>query len=304
MGSCFAEHIGGKLAERKFNTLLNPSGIIYNPVSLGQSLQWMLEGHAFSGSDVFEHEGQWNSYYHHSRLSALSREALLENINLGMRTAGEFLRTKATRLILTLGTAMVYKHRERGEVVANCHKLPARLFDRRRLNLDEVVSPLAACFRSMTDQLPGLEVILTVSPVRHLKEGMVENQRSKSTLLLAVARLEEEFPGRIHYFPAYELLLDDLRDYRFYAEDLVHPSLQAIDYIWDFFSKTYFPEETRQLNKEVEDILSAARHRPFQPKLPAHHAFQEKQLQKIMDLESRFPFLDFHQEKLSLQSRG
>ena len=296
MGSCFAEHIGARLAERKFSTLTNPSGIIYNPVSLAQTLQWIAEGRVFSEADVFEHEGQWNSFYHHSRLSALSREALLEGINRQMEAAGAFFRKRTTRILLTLGTAMVYEHKERGEVVANCHKLPSSAFTRRRLSVEEVTGPLSGFFRMLENNRPDTEVILTLSPVRHLREGMVENQRSKAVLALAVAGLEEAF-ARVHYFPAYELLLDDLRDYRFYAEDLVHPNAQAIDYIWDFFSRTYFPKETQQVVREVEEILSAARHRPFQPDSPAHQAFREKQLQKIGELEKRYPFLDFGEER-------
>lgn len=296
MGSCFAEHIGSRLEERKFETLINPSGILYNPVSLAQTLGWVAEGHLFSEQDVFEGPVQWNSYYHHSRLSAGTREALLEQMNGAMQTAGLFFREKATRLLLTLGTALVYEHVERREVVANCHKLPAKNFNRQRLTVEQVAEILGAVFQTLHRYRPGLEIILTVSPVRHLREGMAENQRSKATLVLAAARLEEMYP-QVHYFPAYELLLDDLRDYRFYADDMVHPSGQAVSYIWDFFSQTYFPEETRQIVEEVEGVLRAASHRPFQPDSDAHRAFQAAQLKKIAELEQRYSFLDFEREK-------
>ncbi|MCB9283643.1 MAG: GSCFA domain-containing protein [Lewinellaceae bacterium] len=296
MGSCFAEHIGIKLEDRKFSTLVNPSGIIYNPVSLAQTLKWTATGHRFPDEDVFEGGGQWHSYYHHSRLSALSREALLENINGAMERAGFFFREKTTRLLLTLGTALVYEHVERGEVVANCHKLPAKTFTRRRLTVEEAVDALSAAFQTMFRYRSGMEIILTVSPVRHLREGMVENQRSKATLVLAAARLAELFPN-VHYFPAYELLLDDLRDYRFYAEDMVHPSTQALGYIWDFFSQTYFSEETQKVIQEVEAIIRAAAHRPFQPGSEAHRAFQSAQLGRIAELERRYSFLDLGREK-------
>jgi hypothetical protein len=296
MGSCFAENMGEQLAMRKFTTLVNPSGILYNPVSLAQTLRWMAEGKHFTGSDAVERDGVWNSFFHHSRFSALSREALLENVNAAMAAASFFLREKATRLILTLGTALVYEHRERGEVVANCHKLPARTFDRRRLTVETVISELEGAFQALRKARPGLEIILTVSPVRHLREGLVDNQRSKSVLVLAAAELSASLPF-VHYFPAYELLLDDLRDYRFYADDLVHPNGQALSYVWDFFSNTYFSKETRELVKEIDAVLRAAAHRPFQPEAPAHRAFQQQQLTRIADLERRYPFLDWEREK-------
>lgn len=295
MGSCFAAHIGTRLSERKFRTLTNPSGILYNPVSLGQTLGWIAEGHRFSESDIFERDGQWNSFYHHSRLSALGREELLANVNEAMDAAHAFFRD-TTRALLTLGTAMVYEHRERGEVVANCHKLPAQAFHRRRLGVEEVVEALAGVFEKVKETKPALEVILTVSPVRHLREGMVENQRSKATLVLAAAHLADRLPY-VHYFPAYELLLDDLRDYRFYGDDLVHPSPQAVEYIWEFFSRTYFPEATQRLIREVEEVLRAAQHRPFRPDSAAHQAFLRNQLDRIRTLQQAWPFLDFEEEK-------
>ncbi|MBK8491249.1 MAG: GSCFA domain-containing protein [Saprospirales bacterium] len=301
MGSCFAEHIGAKLVARKFKTLVNPSGILYNPLSLTQTLGWIAEGHRFEDADVFEWQGQWNSYYHHSRFSALDRDVLLEGINQAIGAAGIFFREKTTRLLLTLGTAQVYEHLERGEVVANCHKLPGKTFARRRLSVDEVFDALGTCFQLLEQLKPGLEIVLTVSPVRHLREGMVENQRSKATLVLAAARLAEAF-SHVHYFPAYELQLDDLRDYRFFAEDMVHPSAQAVEYIWDFFSQTYFSEKTRQVIKEVEAILRAAQHRPFQPNSAAHRAFRTVQLNKITALAQQYPFLDLEEERKAFLS--
>lgn len=295
MGSCFAEHIGARLQERKFQTLLNPTGIVYNPVSLAATLEWMASGRRFGESDVFEWNGQWNSYHHHSRFSALSREALLEGINTAMSEASAFFE-KTSRLLLTPGTALVYEHREMGGVVANCHKLPASAFTRRRLSVEEVTACLAPVLSLWKERLPALEVIISVSPVRHLREGMIENQRSKATLVLAAAQLAESLPF-VHYFPAYELLLDDLRDYRFYAEDLAHPSAQAVEYIWEFFSRHYFSENTRRLLGEIEDVLRAARHRPFQPDSAAHQAFQQKQLERIAALEKALPLSDWKEEK-------
>jgi hypothetical protein len=295
MGSCFAEHMGARLRERKFQTLLNPAGIVYNPVSLAQTLAWMASGHRFSDADAFEWNGQWNSFYHHSRYSALTREALLGAINLAMAEASLFFE-KTSRLLLTLGSAMVYEHRDLGGVVANCHKLPAAAFTRRRLGVEEVTACLAPALSLWKERLPALEVIISVSPVRHLREGMIDNQRSKAALVLAAAQLADQLPF-VHYFPAYELLLDDLRDYRFYAEDLVHPSAQAVEYIWEFFSRHYFSENTQSLLGEIEEVLRAARHRPFQPDSAAHLAFRQKQLQRIKALEKALPLSDWRGEK-------
>ena len=296
MGSCFAEHIGARLGARKFRTLVNPAGIIYNPVSLAQSLGWMAEGRKFGEEDVFEWQGQWNSYYHHSRFSALSRDAILEGINQGMDVAGQFFREHTDRLLLSLGTGLVYEHVAREEIVANCHKLPASTFSRRRLSVSEVVDALGACFQLLLRHRPDLKIILTVSPVRHLREGMVENQRSKATLVLAAAQLAETFSA-VHYFPAYELLLDDLRDYRFYADDLVHPGTQGVEYIWRFFTQTYFSEETKGIVQEVEALLRAADHRPFQSDSESHRTFLASQLEKARALEKKYPFLDLGAEK-------
>ncbi|MFZ2900195.1 MAG: GSCFA domain-containing protein [Saprospiraceae bacterium] len=295
MGSCFAEHMGARLQERKFQTLLNPAGIVYNPVSLAATLEWMASGRRFSDADVFEWNGQWNSFHHHSRYSALSREALLNAINAAMAEASLFFE-KTSRLLLTLGTALVYEHREMGGVVANCHKLPAAAFTRRRLSVEEVTVCLAPVLSLWKERLPALEVIISVSPVRHLREGMIDNQRSKATLVLAAAQLSDQLPF-VHYFPAYELLLDDLRDYRFYAEDLLHPSAQAVEYIWEFFSRHYFSDPTRRLIAEIEDVLRAARHRPFQPDSAAHQAFRQKQLDRIAALEKALPLSDWREEK-------
>jgi hypothetical protein len=204
------------------------------------------------------------------------------------------------RLIITLGTAYVYEYKASGEIVANCHKIPAKEFEKRLLRKEMIVQALHTALLTLLEHRPQCRIILTVSPVRHLRDGMIENQRSKATLLLAAGEIAENLP-QVEYFPSYELLMDDLRDYRFYTDDLVHPNSMAVEYIWRFFSDTYFKKETRNLIEEVEKIRTAAAHRPFDPKSPQHASFVKKQLDRISQLEKAHPGIRFDEEKKRLK---
>jgi hypothetical protein len=298
MGSCFAEHMALKLQERKFPVLLNPFGIIYNPLSLAGNLIRLLQKNKFSGKEMVEDQGRWHSLAHHGSFSGRKRDGVVRKVNTAFRKGQEFLE-KTDVLILTLGTAFVYEYLPTGEIVANCHKIPAKKFEKRLLRKEMVVQALHTAIISLLERQPDCKIILTVSPVRHLRDGMVENQQSKATLLLSVGELADSLP-QIDYFPSYELLMDDLRDYRFYGDDLVHPSPMAIDYIWDFFAETYFRKNTREMIRKVEKVRAAALHRPFDPKSPQHRSFTEKQLDKISQLEKKYSFLDFKEEKKKL----
>ncbi len=295
MGSCFAEHIGGLLARSKFPILLNPFGILYDPISLGRSLQRVLSGAPYVAGDLFQHEGLWHSFGHHGRFSHPEREEALAGINRSLAEAVAFL-PAVRRLLLTLGTARVFVARASGSVVANCHKLPVRQFERRRLSVGEVVEALEPPLREWHARQAGLAVILTLSPVRHLRDGMIENQRSKATLLLAIDELERRLPF-VHYFPASELMLDDLRDYRFYGTDLVHPNELAIEYIWQHFQSTYFSSDTREILRRVNQLVTASGHRPFHPETENHQRFLQKQLAGIDALEKAYPFIDLSSER-------
>lgn len=276
IGSCFTENIGKRLSERKFNILINPFGIVYNPVSMASCLERLLSpAPLFQEHELFQYAGLWHSREHHGRFSRPDRAETLAGINEACEAAAQQLKS-CNRLLLTLGTADVFYLKEPGRVVANNHKMPAAHFQERRVSFQEI----ADTFRPLLERLfhlnPELQVIFSVSPVRHTRNGLIHNQLSKSSLLLACDALCAEFP-QVHYFPAYELLLDDLRDYRFYASDMLHPSEVAVDYIWNYFSDMYFTEETRKLNLAVEKILAALNHRPFNPDSEEYREFIAKQ---------------------------
>ncbi len=295
VGSCFAEHIGGRLRKLKFPALVNPFGIVYNPVSVGQVFEKLLSGEPFREEDLFENLGLWHSFAHHGRFSYPEKTEALEGVNRSLAEAGAFL-AKANRLIVTLGTSNVFVFKKNGEIVANCHKVPGHEFERRRLTIAEIVQALAPVFEKLWEQTPSLEIIATVSPVRHLRDGLIENQRSKATLLLALEEICRRLPF-VHYFPAYEILLDDLRDYRFYEADMAHPNPVAVDYVWQYFEEAFFDEKTRTLCRRIERIAAAAAHRPFHPQSVEYQNFIKKTMEEMERLEREFPGLDFGEEQ-------
>ena len=280
MGSCFAEHIGGRLEQMKFRTVVNPYGVLYNPLSIAEALTRLIEQRPFTEEELHEFpDGGWNTWLHHSRYSHPDKQEALLAINTNMKKAWCQL-TEANTLIITLGTAWVYKLADTAMVVGNCHKVPERSFTRQRLQVREIVEALDAVIHRISKINPKLRVLFTVSPVRHLKDGLHGNQLSKSTLLLATDELCKLHPERCHYFPAYEIVMDELRDYRFYAEDMHHPSAQAIDYIWLRLAQCAFSTQTMQYLKEYEPIRKGLLHRPLQA-----NAEQEKA--RRADLECR-----------------
>ncbi len=294
IGSCFAEQMGGRLERLKFPTLVNPFGIVFNPISIGKSLGRLLSGEPFGEADLLENQGLWHSFEHHGSFSSPDKSLALHAINQSFSRAKSFL-GNTNRLVVTLGTAHVFSLKKTGEVVANCHKVPAAEFERKRLTVDEVAQVLLPVFEKLRQVLPALQIIATVSPVRHLRDGLLENQRSKATLLLALDEIGRQLPF-VHYFPAYEILLDDLRDYRFYADDMAHPSSQATDYIWRYFENAFFDEKTSALCGRIERVMTALAHRPFHPQEFEHQNFVNRQTSIIAELSVVFPYLDFEQE--------
>ncbi len=294
VGSCFAEQMGGRLERLKFPILVNPFGIVFNPVSIAGSLERLLSGEPYQAADLFENQGLWHSFDHHGRFSNPDKLVALGGINHSFSTAKAFLKN-TNRMVVTLGTAQVFVLKKTGETVANCHKMPAGNFDHRRLGVAEVVGSLAPVFEKLKRELPALEIIATVSPVRHLRDGLMENQRSKATLLLALDEICQRLPF-VHYFPAYEILLDDLRDYRFYDADLAHPNQLATDYIWQYFEGAFFDEKTQLLCARIERVLTALAHRPFHPQSAEHQDFIKKQTEAVRQVAAEFPFLDFEHE--------
>lgn len=295
LGSCFAENIGKKLEENKFKTDLNPFGTLYNPSSIAEAIRMLLHPERFTGDDLFRHEGVYHSFSHHSRFSSPSETECLENINGRLFSSAEIIR-KARRMIITLGTAWVYRLRSTGKIVSNCHKLPEKMFDRRMLSVDEITAEWKSLLLSLWEQNPELKILFTVSPIRHWKDGAHGNQLSKATLLLAVEQLQKDFPEQTAYFPAYEIMMDELRDYRFYADDMLHPSLQAVEYIWERFTETMLSRETQAILKEWKDIQKAINHKPFQPESEAYKHFISQTLLKMERLNEKFPYFDMTNE--------
>jgi len=296
IGSCFVENIGGLLEKYKFPCLLNPFGILYNPISIQRSIEVLLSNYIFTQKDLVENQGIWYSFVHHGSFSHPQPASVLNQINQSLAQARTHLQTTKV-LLITLGTASVFVHKTTGKVVANCHKFPANHFEKKQLTVEQIQTALNACLVKIKKNYPQISIILTVSPVRHIRDGLIESQRSKAKLLLAAAQLEQELQF-VHYFPAYELVMDDLRDYRFYESDLIHPNQQAIAYIWEAFEKTYCSDESLQLLRTITKILQASQHRPFHSSTPAHQAFIAQQLQKIAQIEQQYPFLDFKKERL------
>jgi hypothetical protein len=287
------------LAERKFPVLINPFGVVYNPVSVAMVLNRIITGNAYHEKDLLLHNNLWLSLHHHTSFSRVDKADCLTNINRQLENAHTHW-SKAQRLIITFGTARIYQLNKTGEPVANCHKIPAKEFTRRMLSVDEIVEEWSNLLNSCFASKPNLKVLFTVSPVRHWKDGAHGNQLSKSTLLLAIAQLVDRFPENVFYFPSYEIMMDDLRDYRFYADDMLHPSPMAIEYIWEKFRGAFISPEDDKIIKEIESIVQACRHRPFNANTKEYKLFVEKTRQKIADMEARIPGVSFEEELLSL----
>ncbi len=297
IGSCFTENIGQKLSDLKFNTDLNPFGILYNPESIANSLKMLLEKRIFNENELFQDQGLWNSFAHHSRFSDVNKDLALDKINSRIASSGEFLES-ADFLVITFGTSWVFELKKTGQIVSNCHKIPSSEFKRFRLGLKEITEVYRLLLIEIWRFNPELKIIFTVSPIRHWKDGAVENQLSKATLLLATDQLISDFGGQsCQYFPSYEIMMDELRDYRFYAEDMLHLSPVAVDYIFERFSQVAIANESLMVSKEVAKIVKAMSHRPFNPNSNEYKIFLRSNLNEIEKLESRFNFLNFSAEK-------
>lgn len=302
LGSCFVENIGKRLQENKFPVDLNPFGIIYNPASVATSLMHLLNPEPFTPEDLFEREGLYHSFIHHSRFSGTDGEEVLTDINRRLHHSSSFL-ADASCLVITFGTAWVYHLKSTGQIVSNCHKLPDKFFHRTCLTKEEIVEQWQTLLQELWNRNSSLRILFTVSPVRHWKDGAHGNQLSKAILLLAIDELCRLFPDRLFYFPSYEILLDELRDYRFYATDMLHPSEPAIEYIWQRFAEFCFTTETQHLLKEWEVIRKALFHKPVCPDSDAYHTFITQTLLKIEQLQEKFPYFYVAQEKEILLSK-
>ena len=306
VGSCFTEHIGNALEELKFSVLQNPNGILFGPDAVCKSLISYTINKKYLEADLFQLNEVWHSWDHHSRFSNMNRAEAVRVINESQQLAHEFLR-QADWLIITLGSSFSYRltdlaedskappGEEFGEVVANCHRAPANWFTKKMLEIEEIKNLLEDCLKKLKQFNPKIKFIFTVSPVRHIRDGVVENNRSKARLIEAVHFICSKFESAF-YFPAYELVIDVLRDYRFYDIDLVHPNYPATEFVLEKFTESCIDDDSQQLMKEIRQIVIARKHRPFQPETKAHQQFLNTHFEKTKELQQKYPFLDLKEE--------
>lgn len=305
-GSCFTEHIGNALKDAKFSIIQNPHGILFDPISVCRSLISYTIDKQYNEDDLFQLNEVWNSWQHHSRYSHIDREKALQQINASQAQAHEFLK-KAEWIVITFGSSFSYRLTDLplvgsassgdtwNNAVANCHRAPAQWFHKHLLGTGEIIEALDLCMHHLLQFNPGLKIIFTISPVRHLRDGVVENNRSKARLIESVHHMVGKF-DRLFYFPAYELVIDVLRDYRFYDIDLAHPNYMATDFVLQKFVDSCLDEEARLLVDEMKKINLARRHKPFQPATEAHRQFLRSSAAKAAALKIKFPFLDLADE--------
>lgn len=286
MGSCFSDEIGSRMSSSKFNVISNPFGTVYNPHSIFKLLSGKIEH-----ENTIESEGIHYHWDAHGKISSLTQAGLKKITKQRLYESYEFVQ-KSKWLIITFGTAWVYRYRKTGEIVANCHKVPNNEFYKELLSIEEIAAAFRNFKMEITSTNPYINIVLTVSPVRHIRDGLVENNRSKARLLESVHDMVDRFEN-VDYFPSYEIMYDELRDYRFYNADLVHPNTQAINYIWKKFGESYFEEDTISLIKRWDKLKTALNHQPFQPLSKSHQNFLKSTLTELESLNKR---MDLTQE--------
>ncbi len=291
LGSCFASNITNKLSYYQFKNSANPLGILFHPLAIEKLVSKAINKDTYVLEDIFTLNEQWHCFDAHSSLSSVNQQELLDTLNNALQTTFQQL-SNASHISITLGTAWVYRHIASDTMVANCHKVPNKQFLKELLSVDEIANSLQAIVSLIKDANPKAVIIFTVSPVRHLKDGFIENTRSKAHLISAVHQIVEP-RNQTFYFPSYELLIDELRDYRFYTEDMVHPSLQAINYVWEQFVNTWMSNNTIETMKTVDAIQKGIAHRPFNPNGKKHKEFLLKLNEKIEDISNQFPHMSF-----------
>lgn len=300
-GSCFAENIGRQLRDNKFSVSINPFGVLYNPASIAQAIDVLQQDRAFAEKDIFQNQGIFRTYFHHSIFSSSDKDYFLQTINQKREEASSDLK-KADLLLITFGTAYVFSLKETSQVVANCHKQPMNIFNRDKLSIEEIVLSWSKLIEVSLSINPDLKILFTVSPIRHWKDGAHNNQLSKATLLLAIEELVHKY-SNLYYFPSYEIVLDELRDYRFYAEDMVHPNDVAIRYIWDVFTDTYLEEGAKKLCHQWQNIARAIAHRPFNEDTQEHKQFLNQTLLKLKSIRNNYPYFDCEKELILLENK-
>jgi GSCFA family len=298
IGSCFSENMGKKFAQYKFPININPFGQQYNPQSIASAMERLLKPIPYTENDLTHHDELYHSFDHHGSFSGPAITGTLNNINDNLQRAANDLQ-QATAMFITFGTAHFFRLKQSGRVVSNCHKLSASFFERDLLNPAGIVAAFENALAKILQINPGIKLIFTVSPVRYFAFGHYENSVSKAHLFTAIYELQKRLP-QIYYFPAYELVMDDLRDYRFFADDMLHPSYAATDYVWENLCRALLDKKTTYLLKEIDEILLAAKHRPRNPHSDAHRAFVQKTIDKI-DLLMQIHGIGFEEEKNNLK---
>ncbi len=292
LGSCFAESMGGKFQYFKFQNTTNPLGIIFNPVSLAKMVERCVQKNYFTEDDIFYHNEIWHCFEVHSELSNPDKDVFLNSLNEIIDLTHTQL-NDSTHIIITLGTSWVYRNIETNQIVANCHKVPQKLFSKELLSPEIIAQSIESILFTISVLNPNCKCIFTVSPVRHLKDGFSENTLSKAHLIAALHKTITHHPLPITYFPSYEIMMDELRDYRFYAEDLLHPNPTAIDYIWIQFQENYISESVFGLMNEICEVQRALQHRPFNPNTESHLKFLADLKTKMTTLKKKLPFVSF-----------
>lgn len=294
IGSCFAENVGEYFERYKFRCMVNPFGVLYNTASIKNSIEFALQKKIFTKEDLIYDQSEWHSFNHHSDFSHHNHEIILEKINSISTQALHFIK-KADWIIISLGTSFVYRHLEKNFIVSNCHKISPNRFRKEFLSISENSENLAEIIELIKVTNPKAKFILTVSPVRHWKDGAHENQLSKSSLHLSVNDVIQKFIG-VYYFPSYEIVMDELRDYRFYKKDLLHPSEEAIDYIWKRFSESCFSKDCQFLLNQIQKVLDAFDHNIRNTKSQASKVFAAKNLDLVKEIQSKQSYIDFEKE--------
>jgi len=307
IGSCFTEHIGKALKNLKFNVLQNPNGILFDPASVSSSIISYINNDQSEDDDLFQLGEIWNHWHYHSRFSGTDKNEVLNNINASLNEAHNYLKG-ANWLVITLGSAFSYQLTSEAidekkfnglfqdkNHVANCHRAPAQWFQKYLMHVDEIIANLDNAIHQLFGFNEHINIIFTISPVRHIRDGVVENNRSKARLIESVHHLVAK-SDRLYYFPSYELVIDVLRDYRFYSEDMVHPNYLATDFVLNHFIETFISEESQDVIREIKKLNAARNHKSTYPHTNAHQQFLKHNLEKTMSLEKKFPFLDLEDE--------
>ena len=292
IGSCFAVNIVEKLNHFQFQNTCNPFGILFHPLAIEKLIAFAVHKKEFTQKDVFFHNERWHSFDAHSDLSHSNKEELIGALNTIVQSLYQQIK-EASHVLITYGTSWVYRNVENNAIVANCHKVPQKQFSKEILSVETIEKSINNSIGLVQELNPDCNIIITVSPVRHIKDGFVENQRSKAHLITAIHQIQETKFKILNYFPSYEIMMDELRDYRYYSEDMLHPSQVAIDYIWERFFQTQITEETYSVMEEVSSIQKGLQHCPFNPNSESHLRFEEKLTEKITKLVSQYSFMKF-----------